>query len=355
MWIFPISLQLQNQLGEGSQGRVYKALRLDRRTGLQQIVAVKILHSRTVVDAWRQEFESLAKVTSLYCVRVLSFARIRGRPALVLEYVDGLSLSQIARMVDLEDDDIQEILVQIQCGLRDLQTAGTFHGDLNPSNVLVDRTGRVRLLDFGLANGNRLTPEFAAPERVALSSVGTFSGDLYSLGQIEVYLRGLNAREVGLRELRPKVRQVIADQPNDRRQKALAQRMERWIVQYELFAGAKTQIGWQNSVATTLTWRTRLLVWLIALLGVLQVPSSAEPYSARARASQKTAMLQVQTQRWHNLVLNGKPLGFAPAAVPLRAGVPHRLDWRSSRGQGTRVLVLKPGQYLHLNDRDFSH
>src|ERR1035437_9654097 len=109
-----IGFELLELLGEGSQGSVYKALRSDRSSGLRQIVAVKILHSKTAVSLWRQEFESLSRVRSNYCVQVLSFEWFKRRPALILEFVEGASLAQLGQMCILNDDEIYEISAQLQ-------------------------------------------------------------------------------------------------------------------------------------------------------------------------------------------------------------------------------------------------
>ena len=80
MWRRNVHLQKLELLGEGSQGQVFKARRLDPQSGLCQTVALKILHSRTAVELWRQEFESLSQIRSPYCVQVHSFERYGRRP-----------------------------------------------------------------------------------------------------------------------------------------------------------------------------------------------------------------------------------------------------------------------------------
>src|SRR5690348_4746918 len=114
MWWSSVRIQRLELLGEGGQGRVYKALRHDRATGLTQTVALKILHSKTAVDLWRHEFESLARVQSAYCVRVLYFERFRGRPALVLEHIEGASLAQLSHSFLLDARDLDEIRAQLE-------------------------------------------------------------------------------------------------------------------------------------------------------------------------------------------------------------------------------------------------
>src|SRR3954471_20522810 len=109
MWRQEIRTQLKELLGEGGQGCVFKALRTDRESRLSQTVAVKILHSKTAVELWRKEFESLHRVRSPYCVQVLSFERVRGRPALILEYIEGVSLAALGRTCYLSEPDLTEI------------------------------------------------------------------------------------------------------------------------------------------------------------------------------------------------------------------------------------------------------
>jgi serine/threonine protein kinase len=349
-----IEFHLLQLLGDGSQGRVYKAIRRDRRSGLSQTVAVKILHSRTAVNLWRQEFESLARVDSPHCVRVLSFERIRRRPALVLEYIEGVSLSELVRRQALEGLEIEEILAQLEAALKTLAECGVFHGDLSPHNILVDVEGRVKVLDFGLANSHasstRLTPEFASPERL-LGGGACLTSDLFSLGKIEVFLRNRETRETlasPYLNVLPGDRRIQNLQPCPRRQSRLAER-----VQGQLRSQRQAQVRTQPVSATIDSpahWPCLRLLSVSVVLVFLTNTSASQ-----GRRTQRWGTLMVRTEKWVNLRVNGHPIGFAPVTISLAAGQNHLLEWDSALGHGQKNIQIKGLQTRLLRDRDFLH
>ncbi len=351
MWRKSIGYEIQEMLGEGSQGRVFKALRQDPAAGLTETVAVKILHSETAVDLWRREFESLRRVRSPFCVQVFAFERIEGRPALILEYVNGVSLSAFSQSSLLNEDEIGEILSQLETAVLDLYKSGVFHGDLSPHNILIDIEGRLRLLDFGLANcagaDIRLTPEFAAPERHAGESAGLAS-DIFSLGRIEQFLRGQNfgpdksspylCLDPGKRSLRG-----ICSEPEAR----------------EKLKHKVSLLHERKRIANSLSTRTigiparRPKTFVLGLITscLLVTASSASPNFH----SHAPELLQIRTNRWHYFILDGNPVGYSPISIPLSAGRVYKLEWISARGRGVKTLKMKPHVAHLLQDRDFSH
>jgi serine/threonine protein kinase len=345
-----IQYDLLEILGEGGQGTVYKALRRDRQTGLSDIVALKILHSETAVDLWKREFASLRRVRSPHCVQVLAFDRVRGRPALVLEFVDGLSLLELMKHGQLIDADVEEIMAQLEVALDDLRSFQSFHGDLSPANVMIDRQGQIKLLDFGLANlggkNARLTPDFAAPERLA-GAEPSLQCDLYSLGCVESFLRGRRSvSSMAYLAESPEDRRLVgrASFENTRRDLGfrIAQRMDqrRW----DLTAQTKTQNVDRRA--------PRVNRWVAALAGIfLLSTASAEGTHHR---NQLIAGLLVRTVKWHQIFINGQTVGYAPLSIPLPADVDVEITWNSAEGHGRKVLRAKAGQRIVMGDREFT-
>ena len=144
--------EIANLLGEGLNSCVYRAFRKDEKTSLTQEVALKILKSKKLVHLWRAEFETLRQVRSPHCLSVFGWEWIEDKPALVLECVDGLSLNELFRQTDLSIEEASEVFRQIQCGLEHLRQLGLCHGDLSLKNILINRKGLVKLVDFGLGN-----------------------------------------------------------------------------------------------------------------------------------------------------------------------------------------------------------
>ncbi|MGZ3722537.1 MAG: serine/threonine protein kinase [Bdellovibrionales bacterium] len=346
-----IRFQLLELLGEGSQGCVYKALRRDRSSGLQQIVAVKILHSKTAVGLWRQEFESLSKVNSPYCVRVLSFERFTRRPALVLEYVEGVSLAQLGQTCWLAPEDVQEIIAQLEHALKDLHRQKIFHGDLSPQNVLIDIHGRVKVLDFGLANSGekqtRVTPRFAAPERLN-GEPSSVASDLFGLGKVEDFLLGFEKSDSPYLLQAPEERRFQDLSPCRERQRMLAVKIGSLLLKQKANAGAKTQT---QTVQRQKPWSLKAFV-LVTITSLMVLATSSATQSVHMKPM---ALLKLRTKKWHYFLLNGHPLGYSPISIPIEAEKSAHLQWISADGRGEVPLRLKALETLSLEDSDFSH
>lgn len=343
MWTEQVELRLQELLGEGSQGRVFKALRRDRRTGLSQTVAVKILHSRNAVELWRNEFESLLRVRSPYCVQVLSFERVQGHPALVLEYVEGVTLRDLVNMSVLSLEEIAEIRIQIEVGLRDLAREKLFHGDLSPHNVMVDHEGRIRLFDFGLANSQtqhaRLTPEFAAPERLQ-GQKPSLNSDLFSLQRLEAFLKG--------------------DRQHERTEGSPSRRFSSPVQQQKTLARKVREIrATQNAIRAQTTKvlnrtgpkeRTPSFSLASGLLFLLLGSSSPHLHGEGP-----FAVLRIRTQKWFSVRLDGRSPIYTPADIGIPDQKTHALEWQNHHQRGRLTIQMNPGQVLTLHDRDLTH
>lgn len=356
MWFKGIKLHLLERLGEGQQGCVFKALRRDARSELAQTVAVKILHSETAVELWQREFESLQRVRSPYCVQVLSFERVQGRPALILEYIDGVTLSDLISRHPLEPQIIDEILAQLEEALRDLEAAKLFHGDLSPHNILIDVTGRIRLLDFGLANcGSRMTPEFAAPERLQ-GAMADFSSDLFSLGRIEQYLKGQDlslCTPNNFLHFHPALRSPRGLISTFEHRKILATLVEK---QQEFHRRSKrfpTRSMISEVAAISPLVAPHVKRWAIASLMALFIALNSS--AALNHSEAETAVLAVRTEKWHHLSLNGREIGYAPIELTVPANATFELTWVSRAGRGSKRIKIDPGALKVLGDRDFSH
>lgn len=354
MWRNRIDYELSDLLGEGSQGRVFKGLRRDASSGLTQTVALKVLHSKTAVELWKREFESLSQVRSPYCLQVYGFDWIQGQPALILEYVNGVSLTQLARATFLAEHLVRELVAQIELGLHDLASHGVFHGDLSPHNIMIDRRGQVRLLDFGLANTSldqiRVTPEFAAPERL-LQQPANLASDLYSLGRIEQFLRHQppdSAVDTPYLHKEPEQRTGRGEASLPELRQELAQKVN----------AVQTQQHWLRSLKTYSQMlyppaNTRRLSLARALVFALCLTVSGA--GAMSRSQPTSALLMVRTQQWLSLAINGQPAGYAPVKIWLPANQKVIIDWAGPNGRGQLTLHLEPGAERTLRDSDFSH
>ncbi len=187
--------EVRRQLGRGGMGVVYEAL--DRETG--EVVALKVIHPEIAGDAvamerFKNELRLARRITHKNVCRVHEFHRAETFAYISMEFVEGETLRSILnRSPRLSLPRGMEIADQICAGLGEAHAQGVVHRDLKPQNVMVDRTGRVKVMDFGIARsldastlgGGGLigTILYMAPEQAEGKTVDHHA-DLYSLGLI---------------------------------------------------------------------------------------------------------------------------------------------------------------------------
>jgi serine/threonine-protein kinase len=189
---------LLEKLGRGGMGQVYKArhLRLDR-TDAVKVIRPGLLDDPTTLARFRQEAKAVARLSHSHVVAVYDAGEADGRNFLAMEYVEGIDLGELARRGPFPWSAACLLLRHAALGLRHAHEQGLVHRDIKPSNLLLEAaTGRVKVLDFGLAvlggedSTGRLTdpgqvmgtPDYIAPEQSASGRTADARADLYSLG-----------------------------------------------------------------------------------------------------------------------------------------------------------------------------
>ncbi len=145
---------LQQEIGSGGMARVYRAL--DRY--LLRDVAIKFIlrpegmnHDDFMALFW-QEAHIIARLDQHdNIVRILDVDRSTYPPFIVMEYLDGQSLEKLIRRGPVDLVTALQAVIAAARGLREAHEQGVYHRDLKPSNIFIQKTGRVKLLDFGLA------------------------------------------------------------------------------------------------------------------------------------------------------------------------------------------------------------
>jgi hypothetical protein len=195
-------------LGRGGMGEVYRAD--DLRLG--QTVALKFLPPDLGRDSVRlaqfhNEVRTARQVSHANVCRVYDIGEVDRLIYLSMEYVDGEDLASLLRRIGrLPEDKAIEIARQICAGLAAAHDRGIIHRDLKPANIMLDGSGRARIMDFSLAAVGTATdvrsgtPAYMAPEQLAGQDV-TAKSDLYALGLVLYELftgrRAFEARTLG--------------------------------------------------------------------------------------------------------------------------------------------------------------
>jgi serine/threonine protein kinase len=185
--------EILGEAGHGSMGNVYKAR--DRETG--ETVALKLLKpeiasDQAMMDRFKNELLFARKITHKNVCRVYEFNRVGGVAYTSMEFVEGESLrSVLNRFGALSQKKATDLALQICSGLKEAHAQGIVHRDLKPENVMIDGSGNLKLMDFGIARSMEAvtrqtgamvgTPAYMAPEQVSGSPVD-YRTDIYSLG-----------------------------------------------------------------------------------------------------------------------------------------------------------------------------
>ncbi|MDB4306017.1 protein kinase [bacterium] len=167
--------RIVEKIGEGGMGEVYRAHdeRLDRD------VAIKVLHEAVARDPDRlarfeREAKAVAKLAHLNILEIWDFGREGGVTYAVTELLDGQNLRQSIPTSGMPWQKVIEIGAAIGDGLAAAHGKGIVHRDLKPENVFITSDGRVKILDFGLAQVKEPVEEEA--ETATLTPAGTVAG-----------------------------------------------------------------------------------------------------------------------------------------------------------------------------------
>lgn len=197
--LFP-QLEILRLLGVGGMGAVYQA----RQPALDRFVALKILPAgrpggTAFAERFNREARALARLSHPHIVAVHEFGQAGTLHYFLMEFVDGTNLRQLERAGRLSPREALQIIPQICDALQYAHDEGVVHRDIKPENVLVDRKGRVKIADFGLAKimstdpaAARLTvegqvmgtPHYMAPEQLERPLAVDHRADIYSLGVV---------------------------------------------------------------------------------------------------------------------------------------------------------------------------
>jgi serine/threonine protein kinase/tetratricopeptide (TPR) repeat protein len=187
---------IEKLLGRGGMGSVYRVH--DHEVG--ETVALKLLDASAAtpesIERFRREVRLARRVTHRNAARTYDLGEFQGWRFLTMEYVDGESLrTHIGRGTGLSAARSVNFARQMAEGLAAAHAAEVVHRDLKPANVLIERSGRVVITDFGIARGLQSseatlqtggllgTPAYMAPEQIAGEEIEA-TADIYALGLI---------------------------------------------------------------------------------------------------------------------------------------------------------------------------
>jgi len=186
--------QVIEDLGKGGMGRVYKVYDTEVREKLAlKLINPEVASDERTIERFRGELRLARTISHRNVCRMHDLGREGSTYFITMEYVPGEDLkSLIHRIGALPVGKAASLAREVCAGLAEAHRVGVVHRDLKPQNIMIDRDGNARIMDFGIARsvkgkgitgGNILvgTPEYMSPEQVDGKEAGPRS-DLYSLG-----------------------------------------------------------------------------------------------------------------------------------------------------------------------------
>lgn len=221
-------------IGQGGMGAVYKAERV--AGNFNQTVAIKVIRpgvlSEALIERFQRERQILAELNHPNIARLYDGGEMDdGSPFMVMEYVDGQPILKWAEDGAVSHDARIDLFLKLCSAVQFAHQNLIIHRDITPSNVLVNKDGDVKLIDFGISRpperasspaagsggsgksrSMSYTPGYAAPERLSGEYATTLS-DIFSLGKL---LEDLTQGDGRSRELMAIINCACAPSPSDR-------------------------------------------------------------------------------------------------------------------------------------------
>jgi len=188
--------QVIEELGKGGMGKVYKVF----DTRIKEKIALKLIKSeiasdKGTIERFSNEIRLARKIGHRNVCRMFDIGEAEGAHFITMEYVSGEDLKTMIRMAaGLSIGAVLSIGKQVCDGLAEAHSLGVVHRDLKPQNIMIDKGGNAKIMDFGIARSIREkgitgpsvligTPEYMSPEQAEAKEVDQRS-DIYSLGII---------------------------------------------------------------------------------------------------------------------------------------------------------------------------
>jgi serine/threonine protein kinase len=194
--VFAGRYEIIEELGAGGMGRVYRAY--DRK--IEEEVALKLIRpdiaaERRTVERFRNEIKTARKITHKNVCRMHDLGEEGKNLFIIMEYVRGEDLKSLMRRARiLATSTAVSIARQVAEGLGEAHRIGIVHRDLKPGNIMIDKEGNAKIMDFGIARSLARagttaegaiigTPEYRSPEQVE-GKPADQRADIYALGVI---------------------------------------------------------------------------------------------------------------------------------------------------------------------------
>ena len=195
------NFSISRELGQGGMATVFLAE--DKK--FDTFVAIKLLKKEFVANEnirkrFVAEAKNMYRMSHPNIIKVTDLIDEGDTVAFVMEYIEGETLKEYTdRKGKLNDEEVKSIFIQVLDAVGYVHDNELVHRDIKPSNFMVDKKGKVKLMDFGIAKNTNTssseytqtgtgmqmgTPMYMSPEQIKSTKEVTASSDIYSLGVV---------------------------------------------------------------------------------------------------------------------------------------------------------------------------
>jgi len=188
--------QIIEELGKGGMGKVYKVLDKEVNAKIAlKLIKPEIAGDKKTIERFRNELKTARDISHKNICRMYDLNKEEGSYYITMEYVEGQDLKSLIKQTgQLAVGTAISIAAQVCEGLTEAHRLGVIHRDLKPQNIMIDKEGNARIMDFGIARSLKAkgitgagvmigTPEYISPEQAEAKEVDQRT-DIYSLGVV---------------------------------------------------------------------------------------------------------------------------------------------------------------------------
>lgn len=345
--IFSPSLKVKNLIGEGLNAVVYQAELKDSSLNINKRVAFKVLKRREDIRHFKKELSNLMQVSGKRLVKCYGWRRYQGKPGLILEYVEGVSLYELQQAVFLNEDEKAWILNEVLNGIKELKDCDLFHGDLSPKNIMISQSGQIKLIDFGMTNWRtklvEATPGFISP-LVLNGGRPSYDTDLDSFSALKTYLEVTQDSAPVIQQDQEKVQKTLGLKIMNLIKPVETETfLESPQTEYKAKKNKSFRFNFKSFTRYTNNLTIFTLVFLV-FVSPAKISLAKRESGFFIRSKSWMAVKKSEDSNWC----------YTPCRLSYENVGKKKLFFKTSSREGKKEIILNQVGYLHLDQSDFN-